>query len=219
MGGYLQQLWRELDIGGLTSWLERILAVLLSLTIHESAHGFAAYALGDETACARSRISLNPLHHIDWLGLAMMLFAGFGWAKPVPVDPRNFRDPQRGMGLTALAGPVSNLLLTVLALLLARLIYAFAPSNALWVALFGFLAQVLAPLSLGLGLFNLLPIPPLDGAKVLGLVLPETLYFRIMRYERYGFFILLALVFFNVGGNALSRAITFVYSILVNIIF
>ena len=111
---------RSIDWNWLETTLARVLAVLLCLTVHETCHGLAAYALGDPTARDRHRLSLNPLRHIDWLGLAMMLAVGFGWAKPVPVDPRYFKRPKQGMALTALAGPVSNLLLALLAVFLSR---------------------------------------------------------------------------------------------------
>ena len=111
---YLQELFQALDVVSLLNAVLRVAAVLLCLTVHETCHGLAAYALGDPTAKAMHRLSLNPLHHIDWFGLLMMLAAGFGWAKPVPVDPRYFKKPKEGMALTALAGPVSNFLLALL---------------------------------------------------------------------------------------------------------
>ena len=116
---YLNDLFQALDIGSLTDAATRLVGVFLCLTIHETCHGLAAYALGDPTAKSMHRLSLNPLRHIDWIGLCMMFFCGFGWAKPVPVDPRYFRKPKQGMALTALAGPVSNLLLALLLLLVA----------------------------------------------------------------------------------------------------
>ena len=108
---YLTNLWNALDFGSLESILLRVASVFLCLTIHETCHGLAAYALGDPTAKRAHRLSLNPLRHIDWLGLIMMVAAGFGWAKPVPVDPSYFKKPKQGMALTALAGPVSNFVL------------------------------------------------------------------------------------------------------------
>ena len=111
----MRQLMQSLDFAWLESTLMRVAAILLCLTVHETCHGLAALALGDPTAKARHRLSLNPLRHIDWLGLAMMLTVGFGWARPVPVDPRYFRNPKRGMAVTALAGPVSNFLLAFFA--------------------------------------------------------------------------------------------------------
>ena len=118
---YLQNLFQALDVSSLTDAVLRVAAVFLCLTVHETCHGLAALALGDPTAKSMHRLSLNPLHHIDWLGLAPMFTVGFGWAKPVPVDPRYFRRPKQGMALTALAGPVSNFLLA-LVLLFAGLV-------------------------------------------------------------------------------------------------
>ena len=204
---------RSIDWNWLETTLARVLAVLLCLTVHETCHGLAAYALGDPTARDRHRLSLNPLRHIDWLGLAMMLAVGFGWAKPVPVDPRYFKRPKQGMALTALAGPVSNLLLALLAVFLSRELYArgaWMPMG-IRVSLFQFLLYTLAPLSIGLGLFNLLPIPPLDGSKVLGAFLPDRAFFGLMRYERYGMFLLLALSWFGVTGDLISGAIMKTY--------
>lgn len=211
MLGYLQNLFQTLDVGSLLGALLRVLAVLLCLTIHETCHGLAAYVLGDPTAKAQHRLSLNPLRHIDWLGLAMMFFVGFGWAKAVPVDPRYFKKPKQGMAITALAGPVSNLLLAALALGIGKVIYLYAPYTAGINVFFEFLLYTLAPLSVGLGLFNLLPIPPLDGSKVLGALLPDHLYFKFMRYERYGMLLLIALSYFGITSRLISGAIQGVY--------
>lgn len=208
---YLQTLFKAMDFGSLLDAALRAAAVLICLTVHETCHGLAAYRLGDPTAKSMHRLSFNPLRHIDWLGLAMMFFVGFGWAKPVPVDPRYFKKPKQGMAVTALAGPVSNLLLAVLSIGISKVIYLYAPYNAVLDGLFVFLLYILAPLSVGLGLFNLLPIPPLDGAKVLGSLLPDQTYFRLMRYERYGMLVLLALSYFGVTSRAISGAIQGVY--------
>lgn len=211
MLGYLQTLFKAMDLGSLLDAVLRAAAVLICLTVHETCHGLAAYRLGDPTAKSMHRLSFNPLRHIDWLGLAMMFFVGFGWAKPVPVNPRYFKKPKQGMAVTALAGPVSNLLMAVLAIGISKVIYLYAPYNAVLDGLFVFLLYILAPLSVGLGLFNLLPIPPLDGAKVLGSLLPDQTYFRLMRYERYGMLVLLALSYFGVTSRAISGAIQGVY--------
>ena len=127
---HLQNLFQALDFRSLGDAALRVAAVFLCLTIHETCHGLAAYVMGDPTAKSMHRLSLNPLRHIDWLGLAMMFVAGFGWAKPVPVDPRYFRKPKQGMAVTALAGPASNLLLALLAMLISSLIYHYAPYSA-----------------------------------------------------------------------------------------
>ena len=209
---YLQNLFHALDFTSLGSAALRMAAVLLCLSVHETCHGLAALVLGDPTAKARHRLSLNPLRHIDWLGLAMMFVAGFGWAKPVPVNPNYFKKPKQGMAVTALAGPASNFLLALLAMLISRLIYLYAPYNPVWQTVFDFCLYTVAPLSIGLGLFNLLPLPPLDGSKVLAMFLPDRAYAVWMRYERYGMLVLLVLSFADIGSSFISNAILGVYS-------
>lgn len=206
MLGYITEFWEQFNWTGLLQALGRVIAVLLCLTVHETCHGLAALALGDPTAKRMHRLSFNPLHHIDWLGLAAMFVCGFGWAKPVPVDMRYFKNPKAGMALTALAGPVSNFLLALLAMLAASLMVRLAPVTGLTLWVLYFLID-LAILSIGLGLFNLIPIPPLDGSKVLFSLLPEKAYYTLMRYERYGMLVLLAIVWLDIGGNFLSNAI------------
>ena len=213
----LQTLWRSIDWELLGSLISRVLAVFLCLTVHETCHGLAAYALGDPTAKRQHRLSFNPLRHIDWLGFASMLIVGFGWAKPVPVDMRYFKKPKQGMAITALAGPVSNFLLAVLCLLPVGWIYWYAQATTFTLWLYNFLINVVI-LSIGLGLFNLLPIPPLDGSKVLFALLPDRLYWKLMRYERYGMLVLLVLVAFDVGSDFLSRGILWIFNALWNLI-
>ena len=160
MWGYVQTFWEQFDWAGLLSAVFRVLGVLVCLTVHETCHGLAALALGDPTAKRMRRLSLNPLHHIDWLGLASMFLCGFGWAKPVPVDMRYFKRPKAGMAVTALAGPASNFLLAMLLLFFASLTARLAAGEGA-ALLYGFLVNT-ALLSVGLGLFNLVPIPPLE---------------------------------------------------------
>ena len=206
---YLTNLFRAIDISSLRDMAVRLVAVLICLTVHETCHGLAALALGDPTAKRMHRLSLNPLRHIDWFGFAMLALAGFGWAKPVPVDPSYFKKPKLGMALTALAGPASNLLLALALLLATRLLFSVTSS--------AFLLELLvrtAILSVGLGIFNLIPIPPLDGSKVLFALLPDRQYALLMRYERYGMFLLLALVMLGAGGSFLSKATFWVFDLL-----
>lgn len=216
LGYYLQSLWNQLDFSGVGDALLRLAAVFLCLTIHETCHGLAAYALGDPTARQQHRLSLNPLRHIDWIGLACMFFLGFGWAKPVPVNPNYFRNPKRDMALTALAGPVSNLLLAILLLLLGKPLWI--SDSALAHSVFDFLLSA-AVLSIGLGIFNLIPFPPLDGSKVLAALLPDSAYRVWMRYERFGMLVLLLLAVFDIGSGFLSNAIYSVFSVLVRVIY
>ena len=216
--GTLSDLWNSLDFSAMLSALMRLIAVFLCLTVHETCHGLAAYALGDPTAKREHRLSLNPLHHIDWVGLACMLVLGFGWAKPVPVDPRYFKKPKQGMAITALAGPVSNFLLALVLLLIARGVYLRAlVTGQLSEVWFSFLLNT-ASLSVGLGLFNLVPIPPLDGSKVLAVLLPDRAYSWLMRYERFGMLLLLAVISVGIGSNALDSAIRWTFTLLCRLV-
>lgn len=198
---YLSHLWHALDFGSMRSVVLRLLSVLICLILHEVCHGIAAYALGDPTAKLSHRLSLNPLHHIDWMGLAAMLFIGVGWAKPVPVNPNYFKKPKQGMALTALAGPVSNFLLALLLIFVLRFTY-----HGMLTTFCEFLLDT-AMLSVGLGLFNLIPIPPLDGSKILAVFLPDRAYHWLMRYERYGMLIVILLVSVGAVSDVLNQAI------------
>ena len=197
-------------------YLIRALVTLVAIPFHEAGHALAAWLLGDPTAKREGRLSLNPFRHFDLMGTLCMVLAGVGWAKPVSTDPRNFKNPKAGMALTALAGPVSNFVLALLALLCARLVYH--QYGALWDFIFDLLLTT-AYLSVGLGLFNLIPISPLDGSKVLFAFLPDSAYEKLMRYEKYGMIALLILVWLGVGDNVLSTAIYNVYAAMINFVF
>lgn len=215
---YLQNLWNALDLGSLRDTLLRVAAVLICLIIHETCHGVAAFFLGDPTAKRNHRLSLNPLRHIDWIGLAAMVLTGVGWAKPVPVNPNYFKHPKQGMAITALAGPVSNFLLALLLLLAARLVYVRAMvTGTLPETLFSFLVNT-ASLSVGLGLFNLVPVPPLDGSKVVAVLLPDRAYNWLMRYEQFGMVLLVVIISVGIGSNALDAAIRGVFTLFCRIV-
>ena len=158
--GSISDFLNNMDWWGLLTLLISAAAALLCITLHELSHGFVAWRLGDPTAKNAGRLTLNPIRHLDVVGLLMMLVAKVGWAKPVPVDLRYFKKPKQGMALTALAGPASNLLLAVAAMLISKVIYLYAPYSAVMDVVFSFCLYTLAPLSIGLGLFNLIPIPP-----------------------------------------------------------
>ena len=193
--------------------------VLFSLSVHEFSHGLAAYAVGDKTAKYSGRLSLNPLAHLDPFGAICLFLFGFGWAKPVPVNPWNFKNKKGGMILTALAGPFSNFLLAFIAMviytLLGGLRFSSASVGFTLASVFYELAYYMIMINLGLGLFNLIPIPPLDGSKVLTAILPERTYFKLMDYERYGFIILIILIntpIFNSLLNMCQSAVIDFYS-------
>ncbi len=193
--------------------------VLFSLSVHEFSHGLAAYAVGDKTAKYSGRLSLNPLAHLDPFGAICLFLFGFGWAKPVPVNPWNFKNKKGGMILTALAGPFSNFLLAFIAMVIYTLLGGLRFSSASFgftlASVFYELAYYMIMINLGLGLFNLIPIPPLDGSKVLTAILPEKTYFKLMDYERYGFIILIILIntpIFNSLLNMCQSAVIDFYS-------
>lgn len=185
--------------------------VLIALTFHECAHGFVAYKLGDPTAKAMGRLTLNPLRHMDWLGAACMLVFHFGWAKAVPIDPRYFKNRKVGMAISALAGPLSNLLLAFFGCFLYALTFHFLGGHAFssefsynlasaWVTFVYYFAW----LNISLAIFNLIPLPPLDGSRIFSVFLPEKQYFGLMRYERQialGFFVILLLDSRLLGGH------------------
>jgi len=186
-------------------------AVLLSLTLHECAHGWVAYRLGDPTARDLGRLTLNPMRHIDPIGAISLLLFNIGWAKPVPVNPRNFRRPRGGMAITALAGPVTNFLIGFVSAFIYLLITLPLESvyNSSGQSSFGFqflyyllyFFYILHLMNLTLALFNLLPLPPLDGSRILSLVLPKRAYYWVMRHERQ---IYIFVLIWMIGGSYLA---------------
>ena len=173
-------------------YLFSAIAALIALTVHEYCHGFAAHKLGDDTAKNFGRLSLNPMKHLDPVGTLCMIFFHFGWAKPVPISPRNFKNPKRDFAISAAAGPLSNLILGFISAFVYLLVFAcvrdmtFASKTFLYHVINNTLIFlfVFHSVNVGLGLFNLLPIPPFDGSRLLNVILPEKLYFKVMRYER-----------------------------------
>ena len=201
------------DFSYLLGILLSVIPSLLCITLHELSHGLVAYRLGDPTAKLAGRLTLNPLKHLDPMGLLMMMVFHVGWAKPVPVNMNRFKDPRRGMALTALAGPASNLLIAAVFLFLYGLCYIPLNKSAAG-RYFLQMIDLTTVISIGLGVFNLLPIPPLDGSKILFSFLPAGSYRALMRYERYIALLLFALMWAGVLGRPLSAAINGVYKAL-----
>lgn len=200
--------------------LIRILVLTFSLSFHEYAHARTAYRLGDDTAALQGRLTMNPMRHLDPIGSLAFLFAGVGWARPVPVNPRNFRrdmSMKKGMMLTSLAGPVSNLLIAFVAQFLLQLttfIFNITTTGGLTrtqMTIYSLLVSIFVAFyysNIGLAIFNLLPVPPLDGSKVFGSLLPNEYYYKVMRYERYiGMIFLFFVIFF---GNVIGKLLYYI---------
>jgi len=212
--------------GNVQSYIVQLLlslpVCLLALSVHETAHGYVAYKLGDPTAHSMGRLTLNPLKHLDPFGFLSMVLFGFGWAKPVPINTRYFKKPKRDMALTGVAGPISNLLLALVFALLLKLFYLgigyvnFPNETVFLMAMYfrSFLYYGVY-LNVALAIFNLLPVPPMDGSRLLFAFLPSNLYFKIMRYEQYIYIIVLVLLFLGV----LTPVISFLTEAVMNLIF
>jgi len=212
---------------GIADLLMTVICVFFSLSIHEFAHGFAAYKLGDNTAKYMGRLNLKPTSHLDPIGAICLFLFGFGWARPVPVNPGNFKPGKRklGMVITSIAGPLSNIVVAFIATLLFRVILRYFGDAT------GYMGTVLSVvvtllytligMNLSLAVFNFIPIPPLDGSKIMNSVLPARIYFKIMQYERFGFIaliLLLNLPFFdrvmNMTINGIFGAFNWVFDLI-----
>ncbi len=193
----------------------RVFTIFCVLPIHEYAHALVAYALGDKTAKEKGRLKLNPLAHIDPTGALMMILVGFGYAKPVPVNMFRFKPEKRKlyMGLTALAGPLSNILLAFISTLIYALIYVNTPTSSISNIIVTFFAYS-SSINVSLAVFNLLPVPPLDGSRMVSIIVPDKYYYKIMAYERYIVLAVFALLFLGI----LDKPITVLSSALQNLI-
>lgn len=201
--------------------LSSLAVIFLTLPIHEFAHGYAATKLGDYTPRYQGRLTLNPFAHIDYIGAMCILLFGFGWAKPVQVNARNFKNAKMGMAITAFAGPLANIILAFVALVLANVCRVIPANTEVLIYIYMFFNYI-ATINIYLAVFNLIPIPPLDGSRLLSAFLPNKYYYSLMRYERYFSIIILALLWVGVLDiplDFLSNAIGTLLTNLANIPF
>ena len=196
-----------MDRAILVTYLMRALVMLVAIPVHEASHALVSARLGDTTAKDCGRLTLNPAAHFDLGGALCMVFAGGGWAKPVGVDPRRFKNPKVGMAVSAAAGPLSNFILALCSMVAYKLLVYLAPVTLPWRLVSMFFSYMVS-VNIALGVFNLLPVPPFDGSRIITVFLPQKWYFRIMRYERYLFaavFLLLVLGALDAPLAALQR--------------
>lgn len=192
-------------------------AIFIALSCHEFGHAYAAYKMGDLSQKENGRLTLNPFRHLDSAGTLCLLLFHVGWGKPVQVDPYFFKDKKQGMIWTAVAGPLVNLVLGFVFILLDGLLLVLGFHGVI-ASYLHVLFQTTAVMNIGLGVFNLIPLPPLDGSKVLMGILPEETYFKLMQYEMYFSLGLLLLLFTGVLDASLNHAISSILRVYLNIV-
>ncbi len=189
---------------------------LIALSVHELSHGFVSSKLGDPTPRYEGRLTLNPLKHLDLWGTILMILTGFGWAKPVRINPMYYKDRVKGMALVALAGPLSNFLLAVLGVFLQVLFMIIQAKTGVNLNILTTIMYYFVIRNLAFMVFNLIPFPPLDGFKVLGVIIPRETYYKILQYEQYIMYILMFLCLTGTFSSTIGRGVQTVYALLVN---
>lgn len=203
----------------LLSILINVPITLVCLTGHELAHGWVSEKLGDPTPRQQGRMTINPLAHLDVIGTLLMIFTGFGWAKPVMVNPMYYKDRKKGMAITAAAGPLSNLLMAFVMLLIYTLLtLMFAKLGVTMPAIVGTIVYLFIIRNLCFMVFNIIPIPPLDGAKVLGMFLPNRAYYKMLQYERYFMIVIMLLSLSGFFSRIIGTGVNVVFDALMTVI-
>ncbi len=184
----------------------RAVVLILTIPVHEAAHAYAAYKLGDNTARYQGRLTLDPMRHFDLMGSISLIFLGIGWAKPVPVNPNNFKNRKAGMALSAAAGPISNLILAFVSTIIYKIVFYVGALNQgnTFLPIIEDLFWYMMVVNISLAVFNMMPFPPFDGSRILGYFLPDKAYFKFMQHERTIFFIVLVAVYAGLFNTPLN---------------
>lgn len=202
------------SVEAIKEWIMMIPIVLIALTFHEFAHAWVSTKLGDPTPRMTGRLSLNPLAHLDPVGAILMLVTRFGWAKPVQINASYYKNPKLGMALTAAAGPLMNLLIAIVSMLLYTLVFIITYKTRVIPEVvcdnIGYFLQLLALVNLSFMVFNIIPIPPLDGSRVLSIILPTNAYFWVQKYERYSFILIIVLSLSGFFGRFIGAGVGFI---------
>lgn len=208
-------------IFSITNILINVPITLIALTGHEFAHGWVSARQGDPTPRMEGRLTLNPLAHLDLTGTLLMILTGFGWAKPVGVNPMYYKNRKRGMALTAIAGPIANFIMAFLGIIIGMLLYVMGVKlgwNSGALDIIDTMTYLFAFRNLCFMVFNLIPIPPLDGSRVLGLFVPNRIYYKIMQYEQYAIYLIMILSLLGAFDAIIGGGVRLVYGFIINII-